>query len=95
MAANSADDRESNNDQGRRPQSEVAVVDVVMIGGGATGLAAATSLARFRHRVVLVDMGEPRNAVASGVHNYVSRMVCRRPSSARQVGRSFVAMGRS
>jgi thioredoxin reductase (NADPH) len=73
MAANSADDRENNNDQGQQPQSEVAVVDVVVIGGGVAGLAAAMSLARFRHRVVLVDAGEPRNAAASGVHNYLSR----------------------
>jgi SAM-dependent methyltransferase len=29
MAANSADERENNNDQGQQPQSEVAVVDVV------------------------------------------------------------------
>ncbi|MBB2946414.1 thioredoxin reductase (NADPH) [Actinoplanes lutulentus] len=47
--------------------------DVVVIGGGAAGLAAATSLARFRHRLVLVDAGAPRNAPASGVHNYLSR----------------------
>jgi thioredoxin reductase len=73
MAVNSADERENNNDQGRQPQSGAAVVDVLVVGGGAAGLAAATSLARFRHRVVLVDAGEPRNAVASGVHNYLSR----------------------
>jgi thioredoxin reductase (NADPH) len=73
MAANSAEDRENNNDQRQQPHSEVAVVDVVVIGGGPAGLAAATSLARFRHRVVLVDAGQPRNAAASGVHNYLSR----------------------
>lgn len=48
-------------------------VDVVVAGGGAAGLAAATSLARFRHRVVVVDAGSPRNAPAAGVHNYLSR----------------------
>ncbi|MDR6318807.1 NAD(P)/FAD-dependent oxidoreductase [Actinoplanes couchii] len=47
--------------------------DVLVIGGGAAGLAAATSLARFRHRVAVVDAGQPRNASADGVHNYLSR----------------------
>lgn len=49
------------------------VLDVVVVGGGAAGLAAATSLARFRHRVVVIDAGAPRNAPADGVHNYLSR----------------------
>jgi thioredoxin reductase (NADPH) len=47
--------------------------DVVVVGGGAAGLAAATSLARFRHRVLVVDAGAPRNAPAQGVHNYLTR----------------------
>ncbi|GAB3123630.1 NAD(P)/FAD-dependent oxidoreductase [Glaciibacter psychrotolerans] len=47
--------------------------DVVVIGGGAAGLAAATSLARFRHRVAVIDAGEPRNSPAKGIHNYLSR----------------------
>ena len=48
-------------------------LDVVVIGGGAAGLAAAMSLARFRHRVAVIDAGAPRNAPAGGVHNYLSR----------------------
>lgn len=63
-----AEPRGSALDSGARPE-----VDVVVIGGGATGLAAATSLARFRHRVTVIDAGEPRNAPARGVHNYLSR----------------------
>jgi thioredoxin reductase len=47
--------------------------DVVVIGGGAAGLAGAVALARSRRLVLVVDAGEPRNALASGVHNFLTR----------------------
>ena len=47
--------------------------DVVVIGGGAAGLSGAVALARSRRTVLVVDAGEPRNAPASGVHNYLGR----------------------
>jgi thioredoxin reductase/SAM-dependent methyltransferase len=47
--------------------------DVVVVGGGAGGLSAALTLARSRRRVLVVDAGEPRNAPADGVHNYLGR----------------------
>ena len=47
--------------------------DVVIIGGGAAGLSAATVLGRFRRSVLVVDSGEPRNAPAEGVHNFLTR----------------------
>ncbi|MCW2756910.1 MAG: Thioredoxin reductase [Nocardioidaceae bacterium] len=47
--------------------------DVIVIGGGPAGLAGATTLARARRRVVVVDAGQPRNAKADGVHSYLSR----------------------
>ncbi len=43
--------------------------DVVVVGGGAAGLAAAVALARSRRSVVVVDAGQPRNAPADGAHN--------------------------
>jgi thioredoxin reductase len=47
--------------------------DVVIVGGGAAGLAGAVALARSRRSVLVVDAGEPRNAPASHVHNFLTR----------------------
>ena len=47
--------------------------DVVVVGGGAAGLAGAVALARSRRSVLVIDSGEPRNAPASHVHNFLSR----------------------
>ncbi|MEJ2870124.1 bifunctional NAD(P)/FAD-dependent oxidoreductase/class I SAM-dependent methyltransferase [Actinomycetospora sp. OC33-EN08] len=47
--------------------------DVVVVGGGAAGLSAGLTLARSRRRVLLVDAGEPRNAPAAHMHNYLGR----------------------
>jgi thioredoxin reductase len=44
-----------------------------VIGGGAAGLAGAVALARSRRSVLVVDSGEPRNAPAAHVHNFLSR----------------------
>lgn len=47
--------------------------DVVVIGGGAAGLSGALALGRARRSVLVVDAGDPRNAPASHVHNYLGR----------------------
>ncbi|MFE1591407.1 NAD(P)/FAD-dependent oxidoreductase [Nocardia sp. NPDC058705] len=47
--------------------------DVVIIGGGAAGLAAAVTLGRARRKVLVVDAGSPRNAAAGQVHSYLGR----------------------
>ena len=47
--------------------------DVVVVGGGASGLSGALALARARRSVLVVDAGEPRNAPAGHVHNYLAR----------------------
>ena len=47
--------------------------DVVVIGGGAAGLSGAVALARSRRSVLVVDAGEPRNAPAGHVHNFLTR----------------------
>ncbi|MGY1814989.1 methyltransferase domain-containing protein [Blastococcus sp. SYSU D00820] len=47
--------------------------DVVVVGGGAAGLSGALTLARAGRSVLVVDAGEPRNAPAGHVHNYLGR----------------------
>jgi thioredoxin reductase/SAM-dependent methyltransferase len=47
--------------------------DVVVVGGGAAGLGGALTLARARRSVLIVDAGQPRNAPAGHVHNYLAR----------------------
>ncbi|CAL9377016.1 NAD(P)/FAD-dependent oxidoreductase [Streptomyces sp. NPDC015242] len=46
---------------------------VVVVGGGAAGLSAALVLGRARHRTLVVDAGEPRNAPAAHMQGYLSR----------------------
>lgn len=48
-------------------------VDVLVIGGGAAGLAAAMSLGRSRRTVRVLDAGEPRNATSPHAHNLLTR----------------------
>ncbi|WP_104107120.1 bifunctional NAD(P)/FAD-dependent oxidoreductase/class I SAM-dependent methyltransferase [Nocardioides sp. 616] len=47
--------------------------DVVVVGGGAAGLAGAVALGRSRRSVLVLDAGTPRNATAGHVHNYLGR----------------------
>ena len=65
--------------------------DVVVVGGGAAGLAGAVALARSRRSVLVVDAGDPRNAPASHVHNFLSRDGTP-PAEIYAVGRQEVAM---
>ncbi|MFD9934760.1 NAD(P)/FAD-dependent oxidoreductase [Streptomyces massasporeus] len=46
---------------------------VVVIGGGAAGLSAALVLGRARHRTLVVDAGEPRNAPAAHMQGFITR----------------------
>ena len=47
--------------------------DVVVVGGGPAGLSGATALGRARRSVAVIDAGEPRNAPAHAVHNFLTR----------------------
>lgn len=48
-----------------------AVQDAVVVGGGPAGLSAATWLARYRRRVVVIDSNEYRNAWVDKAHGYL------------------------
>ena len=47
--------------------------DVVIVGGGPAGLAAALVLGRMRREVLVCDTGEPENRVSHGVGGLLSR----------------------
>ena len=63
--------------------------DVVIVGGGAAGLSAATTLGRALRSVLVIDSGTPRNAPAAGVHGYPSRDGMN-PGEFLSIGRSEV-----
>ncbi len=47
--------------------------DCIVVGGGPAGLSGAMMLGRCRRTVLVCDIGEPRNAAAAGLHNYLTR----------------------
>ncbi|MFP5219503.1 MAG: NAD(P)/FAD-dependent oxidoreductase [Actinomycetes bacterium] len=52
---------------------DVGEVDAVVVGGGPSGLAAASWLARYRRSVVVVDSGEYRSRQVERSHGYLGR----------------------
>ena len=60
--------------------------DVAVIGGGPAGLAAALWLARYLHKVVVVDSGDPRNWETRGINGYLGHQGIRSPEL-RAIGR--------
>lgn len=48
-------------------------LDVLVVGGGLSGLGAALTLVRARRSVLVVDAGHPRNAPAAHAHGYLTR----------------------
>lgn len=64
--------------------------DIVIVGGGPAGLAAALTLGRARRRVLLCDSGSRRNAAAVHVHNFVTRDGIT-PAEFRRIGREQLA----
>jgi thioredoxin reductase len=60
--------------------------DVLIIGGGPAGLSGAIALGRARRSVAVIDSGEPRNAPAHTVHNFLTRDGTS-PAELRRLGR--------
>lgn len=48
-------------------------VDVIVVGAGAAGLAGAVALGRSLRSVIVIDGGDPRNAVSAHAHNILGR----------------------
>ena len=47
--------------------------DVAIVGGGPAGLSAALMLGRCRRRVLVLDLGQPRNRRSDALHGYLTR----------------------
>ena len=45
--------------------------DVAIVGGGPAGLSASIWLARYLHRVILIDSGDPRNWETRGINGFL------------------------
>lgn len=72
--------------------------EVVVVGAGSAGLAAAVALARSRREVVVIDAGQPRNAPAEGAHNVLGQegtppleLLARGRAEAEAYGVTFVS----
>ena len=60
--------------------------DVAIVGGGPAGLSAALWLARYLHKVVVIDSGDPRNWETRGINGYLGHQGIRSPEL-RRLGR--------
>jgi thioredoxin reductase len=47
--------------------------DVAIVGGGPAGLSAGLMLGRCRRRVLILDLGQPRNRRSHALHGYLTR----------------------
>src|SRR5262245_17965415 len=50
-----------------------SMFDVIVVGGGPAGLSAALMLGRCRRRVLVCDLGQPRNRRSRAIHGYLTR----------------------
>src|SRR5436190_23416516 len=60
--------------------------DAVVVGAGPAGLSAALLLGRCRRQVLICDDGHPRNAMAHGLHGFLTRDGIR-PAELLQIAR--------
>src|SRR3954470_21136978 len=60
--------------------------DIAIVGGGPAGLTAGLWSARYLHRVVVVDSGDPRNWETRGINGYLGHAGIT-PAELRGIGR--------
>ncbi|MEP7001207.1 MAG: NAD(P)/FAD-dependent oxidoreductase [bacterium] len=65
---------------------DITKYDVAIVGGGPAGLSAAVWLARYLHRVILVDSGDPRNWETREINGYLG-LPGIQPPELRGIGR--------
>lgn len=53
------------------PQDQSQHYDVIIVGGGPSGLSALSGLARVRRKALLIDSGEYRNLLTRHVHDVI------------------------
>ena len=61
------------------PNMKEKQYDVAIVGGGPAGLCSALWLARYLHKVVVVDSGDPRNWETRGINGYLGHQGIRSP----------------
>jgi len=73
-------------EQAMNINSRTDVFDVIIVGGGPSGLTAALMLGRACKRVLVCDAGKPRNQAAHAAHGFFSRDGIS-PAQLLQIGR--------
>lgn len=68
---------------------QAEIVDVAIVGGSFAGLTAALYLGRARKRVVVFDMGQPRNRFSAAGHGFLGQDG-RSPAAMQAAGRADV-----
>src|SRR5437773_12080859 len=61
--------------------------DIAVVGGRPAGLSAALWLARYLHKAVVVDSGDPRNWETRGINGFLGHQGIRSPEL-REIGRA-------